>query len=213
MRLRTWRTLMTSSLGIVCLLGCGDKSAIHQQIRDPLLITKKPVEGPAQRLVPTAVAYAEPAPPQVPEAAVATAPVKLEAIGVSQAHADGGPSKPGLNAVPAVRTGSAAVPTETVSRRDPASIYGHAPDHSWLQGVIDKHYLGHLNLRYCDPSEEDEWGGKVILVDDPRLAQFKDGDVVRVEGEIVREAGQVKRGTWNHFAQYRLKNIRLIQSK
>jgi hypothetical protein len=213
MRSCTLRTLLTASMGISCLVGCSNKSAIHQQVRDPLLISKRPVEGPPQQPAPAAVAYAEPSPPPVPEIAVVTAPVKLEAIGVSRTNSDGAPSKPGLNAIPAVRTGSVAAPAETVSRREPGSIYGHAPDHSWLQGVIDKHYHGHLNLRYCDPSEEDEWGGKVILEDDPRLAQFKDGDVVRVEGEIVREAGQVKRGTWNHFAQYRLKDIRLIQSR
>ena len=213
MRRRTWQTLLMASLSIPCLLGCGDKSAVHQQIRDPLLISKKPVEAAVQRSAPAAIAYAEPSPPAIPEAAVATAPVKLEAIDINRAQADGASSKPPLAAVPAVRTGSAATPTETVSRRHPASGYDHAPDHSWLQGVIDKHYHGHLSLRYCDPSEEDEWGGKVVLEGDPRLSQFKDGDVVRVEGEIVREAGQVKRDTWNHFAVYRLKDIRLIQSK
>src|SRR5712692_6678394 len=105
-RQRTWLSLMTASMGISCLLGCGDKSAIHKQIRDPLLISKKPVEGLAERPAPTAVAFAEPSPPPVPDAAVATAPVKLEALGVSRVHAEAAPSKPGLNAVPAVRTGS-----------------------------------------------------------------------------------------------------------
>jgi len=193
------------------LLGCGDKSAVHKQVRDPLLISKKPIEGQAERLAPTAVAYAEPSPPSPPENAIATAPVKLEAIvgkGVDRADAP-----PALTATPAVRTNPSGTPATTTSRREPASIYGHAQDHAWLQGVMDKHYQGHLSLRYCDPSEEDEWGGKVVLEDDPRLAQFKDGDVVRVEGEIVREDGKVKRGVWNHFAHYRFKEIRLIQSK
>jgi len=202
---------MAAITSSTCLLGCGEKSAIHQQVRDPLLISKKPVEGQAGRLAPTPVAYAEPSPPLPPETAIATAPVKLEAIvakGVERAN-----TAPALTATPAVRTNSSATPTQTTSRREPASIYGHAPDHAWLQGVIDKHYQGHLSLRYCDPSEEDEWGGKVVLEDDPRLSEFKDGDVVRVEGEVVREDGKVKRGVWNHFAHYRFKDIRLIQSK
>jgi hypothetical protein len=200
---------MAVSVGCSCVLGCGDKSAIHKQVRDPLLISKKPVEGQAERLAPTAVAYADPSPPPVPETAIATAPVKLEAIGVKSVER--AETAPALTATPAVRTGPSATSAQTTSRRGTASIYGHAPDHTWLQGVIDKHYQGHLSLRYCDPSEEDEWGGKVVLEDEPRLAEFKDGDVVRVEGEIVREDGKVKRGVWNHFAHYRFKDIRLIQ--
>ena len=211
MRWRAWGQFTLASTISFCTLGCGEKAPIHKQVRDPLLISKKPVESQAERLTPTAVAYAEPSPPPVPETAVATAPVKLEAIGLKRPE----PAKnaPELTATPAIRTNEPGTPAETVSRRGPASIYGHAPDHAWLQGVIDKHYHGHLSLRYCDPSEEDEWGGKVVLEEDPRLAEFKDGDVVRVEGEIVREDGKVKRGVWNHFAHYRLKDIRLIQSK
>lgn len=211
MRRQSWRSLLLATLSSLWLLGCGEKAPIHKQIRDPLLISKKPVEGRAEKPAPEPVAYAELSPPPVPEAAIATAPVKLEAIGANRIErAD---TKPALNVAPAVRTNAAPPPAETVSRREPASIHGHAPDHSWLQGVIDKHYHGHLHLRYCDPSEEDEWGGKVCLEDEPRLAQFKDGDVVRVEGQIVQEDGKVMRGTWNHFVHYRLKDIRLIQSK
>jgi hypothetical protein len=202
---------MAASVSCSCLIGCGDKSAIHQQVRDPLLISKKPVEGRAERPAPTPVAYAAPLPPAPPETALASAPVKLQAIGVN--GTERAETAPVLTATPAIRTNPAVTSGETVSRREPAKIYGHAPDHAWLQGVIDKHYQGHLSLRYCDPSEDDEWGGKVVLEEDPRLSEFKDGDVVRVEGEIVREDGKVKRGVWNHFAHYRFKDIRLIQSK
>jgi hypothetical protein len=206
--------LFASGLGSLCLLGCSEKSAIQKQVRDPLLISKKPVESRTEQPAANAIAYAEPSPPPVPESAIATAPVNLEALGLKRVeHADAAAGKSGVIAAPAVRSGPASVSAETVSRSGPASIHGHAPDHAWLQGVIDKHYQGHLELRYCDPSEEDAWGGKVILEDDPRLAQCKDGDVVRVEGEIVQEAGKPKRGAWNHFVQYRIKEIKLIQSK
>jgi hypothetical protein len=197
----------------MCLLGCSEKSAIQKQVRDPLLISKKPTEGRTESRPSNAPAYAELSPPPVPETAVATAPVSPEILGLKRIeHADAGSSQPPVNAVPAIRSGPAA-PAETVSRRGPTSIHGHAPDYSWLQGVIDKHYQGHLELRYCDPSEEDEWGGKVILEDDSRLAELKAGDVVRIEGEIVREDGKAKRGTWNHFVLYRIKDIQLIQGK
>jgi hypothetical protein len=201
------------------LLGCGEKAPINKHVRDPLLISKKPIEGKPEQAAPVHVAVAEPSPPPVPDEAIATAPVKLEAIGVGGVERAGGPTnpeppKPPVNATPAIRSGASAdVPAATVARREPASLYGHAPDHTWLQGVIDKHYHGHLNLRYCDVSEEDAWGGKVMLADDPRLAALKDGDVVRVEGEVLHEDGKAKRGTWNHFVQYRIKDVRLIQGK
>jgi hypothetical protein len=44
-----------------------------------------------------------------------------------------------------------------------------------------------VDLRYRPASEDDAWGGKVRLADDPRLADFRPGDVVAVEGEIVRD--------------------------
>jgi hypothetical protein len=198
------------------LLGCGEKAPINKHVRDPLLISKKPIEGKPDKPAPVAVAAVEPPAPTAPETAVATAPVKLESIGAGGVEHAGGPpaAKPPLNATPASRSGaSAEVPAETVSRREPGRIYDHAADHAWLQGVIDKHYHGHLNLRYCDPSEDDAWGGKVMLLDDPKLAHLKDGDVVRVEGEIIYEDGKAKRGTWNHFVQYRIRDVQLIQGK
>jgi hypothetical protein len=77
-------------------------------------------------------------------------------------------------------------------------------------GVLDKHYMGHFALRYCDASEDDSWGGKVSLDNDPRLAQFHDGDVVRIEGELVpRETGQ--RDTWSHYPHYHIRDVKLIQ--
>jgi hypothetical protein len=196
------------------LLGCSEKSAIQKQVRDPLLISKKPIESRTESPQSSPPVYAELSPPPIPETAVATAPVSPDVLGLQRIeHADANSAKPPLSASPAVRTGPTSVPAETVSRKGPATIHSHAADYSWLQGVIDKHYQGHLELRYCDPSEEDEWGGKVILEDDSRLAQFKAGDVVRVEGAIVREDGKAKRGTWNHFVHYRIKDIQIIQSK
>ena len=212
MRLRAGISLIAAGICTLCLLGCSEKSAIQKQVRDPLLISKKPVEGRMESTPTSPPAYAELSPPLVPENAVATAPVNPEALGLKRIErADAGSSKPAVTAVPAVRTGPASAPAETVSRRGPATIHGRAADHSWLQGVIDKHYQGHWELRYCDPSEEDEWGGKVILDDDSRLTSVKPGDVVRVEGEIVRENGIAKRGTWNHFVHYKIKDLQVIQ--
>src|SRR5262249_11412373 len=110
---------------------------------------------------------------------------------------------------PAVR--SSASPrveaTPAVSRKV-VGAYGHAPDYLWLQGVLDRHYNGHWNLRYCDPTVDDAWGGKVCLEDDPRLAQVTEGEPVGGVGEVVRGREQVARGTWNHFPRYRIRDIR-----
>jgi hypothetical protein len=92
----------------------------------------------------------------------------------------------------------------------PSTSYAHAPDHSWLLGVLDKHYNGHIELRYCAPSEDDTWGGKVCLESDARLAQFKDGDVLRVEGELV-PVDPNQHDTWSHYPHYRIHDVKLIQ--
>src|SRR5262245_18878019 len=119
-----WRTWLVAGVSGLCLFGCGEKSAIHKQVRDPLLISKKPIEGRSDQPAPVHLTYAEPSPPPVPDAAVATAPVRLQPISAGDVERA---ARPAVDATPAVRKGpTAAVPAETVSRREPASIYGHA---------------------------------------------------------------------------------------
>jgi hypothetical protein len=215
----TWRTWLAAGVYCSLVLGC-NHAPVNQPPRDPLFTSKKWVTGKTDKAPAPEVAKAEPAAPKVPETALASAPVNPDALGSPSIERAGGPTpSPGthttakpVEAVPAVRSDpSAEVKAEPASRT--AGIYGHAPDHAWLQGVLDKHYLGHMHLRYCDPTMDDTWGGKVILEKDDRLAPFKDGDVVRVEGELVKEDGQTKRGTWGHFPLYRIRDIQLIQGK
>lgn len=75
------------------------------------------------------------------------------------------------------------------ARRTVPGTYGHDPDRSWLQGVLERHYRGYWCLRYCDPSVEDEYGGKVRLKNDERIVAFRDGDVVAVSGELTPSNG------------------------
>jgi len=105
------------------------------------------------------------------------------------------------------------VPATPVVRHKVDGTFGRAADHTWLQGVLDKHYRGHFNLRYCDATAEDDWGGKVHLEEDEKLQQFQDGDVVYVEGELVRENGQVLRGHLNQYPRYRIRYAELIRHK
>lgn len=103
-------------------------------------------------------------------------------------------------------------PLTTHHTRVPGT-YGHDSEYAWLQGVIDKHYRGHIYLRFCDPTVEDPWGGKVRIEDDPRLSQFQDGDVVFVEGNLVTGPEAAPSDSWNHFPRYRIRSATLVQRK
>jgi hypothetical protein len=116
---------------------------------------------------------------------------------------------PTTNPVPAIRAQATAETGGVPGGQGRApGTYGHAPDYSWLQGVLGKHYHGHWDLRYCDHTVEDNWGGKVRLGKDARLDQFKEGDVIRVEGEVVRDH---QGHGWQHYPEYRIRNIQLIE--
>src|SRR5207253_1953270 len=81
---------------------------------------------------------------------------------------------------------AAPAPEPSAPGRQANGHFGHTADYTWLHGELDRHYRGYLEVRYQSPSEEDAFGGKVRLEDDPRLAEFRAGDVVAVEGELVR---------------------------
>jgi hypothetical protein len=64
--------------------------------------------------------------------------------------------------------------------------FSHAPDYHWLCGQVL--YSKHNNawrLRYASVDEEDPYGGSVTLAEDPRVANLKDGQFVRVEGQFI----------------------------
>jgi hypothetical protein len=64
--------------------------------------------------------------------------------------------------------------------------YGHSPDYRWVAGVLDRHQKGnYYTIRYADFSENDRWGGKVRLVDDEKLRDYQNGDVIYIEGELL----------------------------
>src|SRR5262245_12915905 len=71
-------------------------------------------------------------------------------------------------------------PPAIAASREATGKYGHLSDYHWIQGVLEKHYRGYFCVRYADASEEDRYGGKVRLADDPRLAQYRDGDVLGI---------------------------------
>lgn len=190
---RSIRSIWLAMLGGGLLLGCESAGRRHYP-QDPLLLSKKPVEGKPTSAGPDLIAQAEPAPPPVPAALALAAAVKLRAmpaLAVAElpaASSDASESiskKEPVRAIPASRSVAPGPVAGTLAvRRQVPGTYGHAADYGWLQGVLEKHSRGHLDLRYCDPGVEDKWGGKVSLEEDPRLTQFKEGDVILVEGEL-----------------------------
>jgi hypothetical protein len=116
--------------------------------------------------------------------------------------------------VPAVATAAlaSAAPVAQTGHRTVSGPYGHSDDHTWLQGELDRHYRGHLDLRYRPASEEDAFGGKVRLENDPRLAEFRAGDIVAVEGELVRDPdGEAQ--PWSQYPRFHIRDIKLIERK
>ncbi len=228
------RSILIGALVCASSVGCATSRPRHPYPQDPLLLYKKPIETQAAASVPETVAQAEPTPPAAPEFAVAAAgpvdtpsdipalpPATTQIPEFRTAERSNGPvptSPVGSNPNASVPATPAVRPKETINvvstpaiRRQVPETFGHAPDHSWLQGILEKHYSGHWELRYCDPAREDKHGGKVVLVENPRLAQFKPGDLVLVEGEILPENGA--RSAWRHFPQYRVKEVWLAQAK
>jgi hypothetical protein len=91
--------------------------------------------------------------------------------------------------------------------------YGHAADYTWLQGELDRHYRGHLELRYRPASEDDPYGGKVRLDDDPRLAQFRPGDIIMVEGELLTDPDGPNAAPWAQYRRFHVRTVRLVERK
>ncbi|HEY1375143.1 MAG TPA: hypothetical protein VGF55_00025 [Gemmataceae bacterium] len=117
--------------------------------------------------------------------------------------------------VAAVPTAAPIAPSPVVTQvaaRMVEGTYGHAADYTWLQGVLDRHYRGHLELRYRPLSEEDANGGKVRLEDDPRLAEFRPGDVIAVEGELLADPDG-SNPSWSQYKRYHVRAVRLVERK
>jgi hypothetical protein len=68
----------------------------------------------------------------------------------------------------------------------PPSEFGHAQDYAWLMGKLQySRFNKTWRLRYASVDEVDPYGGSVTIVDDLRVAGLKDGQYVRVEGQLL----------------------------
>lgn len=214
------------------MLGC---QSSQQGPHAPLLSSKQSVAGaPSASPSPVQVAEAEPKAPQLSAEALATLPTSggepAASLGLptgSVRPSDTGPAAPSsadnpfrnakrsrgpTRATPAVRS-SAPKPTDGPEIGGFSGQFGHADDYTWLQGTFERHYRGRCYLRFCDHTAEDNFGGKVCLSRDPVLEQFKDGDVIYVEGTVDPDPDPDRHEGWKHYPHYHVRSARLVGHK
>lgn len=121
MRRTIGQAWLAALLGVGLAAGCDRDASRQLYPSDPLLQSRKPVEGGREETAPM-LARAEPVLPAPPPAALASAPVPLRpdgTIGVAAA------SRPSLSATPAARPSNpGGVPAQPAVRRRPAATYG-----------------------------------------------------------------------------------------
>jgi hypothetical protein len=113
---------------------------------------------------------------------------------------------------PVVQPAAAKVETEVknpfeVDRRYDKRVT-HAADYSKLTGQL---YYVHADgglwvLRYASLDVEDARGGNVILARDRQMNNYREGDLVTVEGEVISDKGSSRLGG----PLYRVRNIVLV---
>jgi hypothetical protein len=86
----------------------------------------------------------------------------------------------------------------------------YARDYSWIQGEL--RYV-HVNggawvVRYAPLDKNDKYGGSVVLSRDSRMQRYRDGDFVRIEGEILSDTSTVFLGG----PLYRIQDVVLVQN-
>lgn len=85
-----------------------------------------------------------------------------------------------------------------------------AADYKWVQGRLQIIHTRHgeCRIRYCSIDKEDLYGGSLVLKHDARLEEFKEGDIVRIEGLVIED----RSGRPFAAASYRIDTIRLVES-
>jgi hypothetical protein len=99
----------------------------------------------------------------------------------------------------------------TVPRRSFADItakpgYAHAPDYSWIAGELQYiHAKNVWRVRYASVDEEDRYGGGVTLLSTGPMTDYKDGQIVRVVGQVAQET--------SHECSYRVNSIQVLADR
>jgi hypothetical protein len=216
-------------IGLVWLaIGC-QSSSKAPYADNPLLMSREPLKQTAAASKTTATPTVAQSMPIVPPSTVIrTTPAQTTSIkststtptaneDVKQVVATSAVVPAPAPVEPVMPPPSAPLPSPPAPLPPPTAIpapvaatterFAHAADYSWLVGEIDVHYRGHKEMRFCPMSEENAIGGKVRLVDDPRLADLKAGTLVRIEGELVRDDPTAVGG---EYPRYHIRNIQII---
>jgi hypothetical protein len=133
-----------------------------------------------------------------------------EMVAVATAPPAPVPTPPAAPPAPTMAPMTPVPPMAPAVARTVNGSFGHTADYSWLQGELDRHYRGYMEVRFRPVSEDDPFGGKVRLEDDPRLREFKAGDVVAIEGDVIRDT-EGSSQAWGQNPRYRIRSIRLVE--
>jgi hypothetical protein len=78
------------------------------------------------------------------------------------------------------------VPRRTFTDVTAHPKFAHDASYHWLVGRLDYSKIQNAwTLRFASVEDEDRCGGSVTLEDDRRLREFKSGQLVRVEGNLL----------------------------
>src|SRR3989344_7294334 len=79
----------------------------------------------------------------------------------------------------------------SVNRFSSQEVLTHAPDYSWVTGQLQYQDIegGFWIIRFG--SRDVPYNGQFVLGKDPRLQNFKDGDLVKITGEISDEQASI----------------------
>ncbi len=99
---------------------------------------------------------------------------------------------------------------ETMDTPRPNPFAWDRSSYRWLRGIVDYDANeGTWHIIYADnPAPDDEYGGSFLLVDDPRLDDLQDGDVVLLEGRV-DQAARDRLGK----PMYRVENVARLKPK
>lgn len=103
----------------------------------------------------------------------------------------------------------ASAESVTTYMPDAATCLDRAADYKWVQGRLQIIHTRHgeCRVRYCSIDKEDLYGGSLVLKHDARLEEFKEGDIVRIEGSVIED----RSGRPFATASYRIDSIRLVE--
>jgi hypothetical protein len=203
----TWLPIL-----VCCSIGCG--AARRPYLDDPLLASKKIVDGKAEEVGPLRVAFVEPRPPEVPPTVLALAPLPsprpLLDLTLPPAPTLADHTEKLDRQQPTKWTATPVARSKSAPQLSISTVFAHAADYRWLQGIFEIRAPGEYSLRFAD-TFSDSLGGKVRVLDDPRLTVFQTGDVVWLAGELSTLDDWPRAGAGDLLPTYRIHAARLAQ--